>query len=84
MTVFKLHLLGRTQEEIGDVVVMRFSADLPKNAKPQAEHLTDFEPPIYNVWKQQKKSKGPKHFGNSEVRRLPMMLESLELLLKRF
>ena len=29
-----------------------------KNLKAAADHLTDFEPPLYNVWKQQEKSKG--------------------------
>ena len=33
-----------------------------------ADHAIDFEPPIYNIWKQQKKTKGSSHFGNSEVR----------------
>ena len=47
---------------------------MPKTLKPQAEHLTNFEPPIYNVWKQQKKSKGTKHFGNSEVQWLDNLL----------
>jgi len=36
--------------------------------KTQAEHLVDFDPPIYNIWKQQAKSEGSSHFGNSEVR----------------
>lgn len=38
---------------------------LDKNA---ANHESDFEPPIYNVWKQQTKSEGSSHFGNSESR----------------
>uniref|UniRef100_A0A6H1Z970 Putative methyltransferase n=1 Tax=viral metagenome TaxID=1070528 RepID=A0A6H1Z970_9ZZZZ len=33
-----------------------------------AAHATNFDPPIYNVWKQQEKSKGSSHFGNSEAR----------------
>ena len=36
--------------------------------KSLAEHATDFTPPIYNIWKQQTKTEGSKHFGNSEVR----------------
>jgi len=32
-----------------------------------ALHLTDFEPPLYNVWKQQTKSEGLEHFGNSDA-----------------
>ena len=34
-------------------------ASLPNLSKPQqsaAEHATDFEPPIYNIWKQKKKT----------------------------
>ena len=32
-----------------------------------AEHAIDFAVPVYNVWKQQNKSEGSEHFGNSEV-----------------
>lgn len=39
-----------------------------------ANHLTDFDPPIYNIWKQQEKSNGLNHFGNSEVRWLDNLL----------
>jgi len=35
---------------------------------------SDFTPPIYNVWKQQTKSDGPDHFGNSEIRWLDNLL----------
>jgi DNA modification methylase len=35
---------------------------------------SDFTPPIYNVWKQQTKSVGPDHFGNSESRWLENLL----------
>jgi hypothetical protein len=42
--------------------------------KAAASHATDFEPPIYNIWKQQTKSEGSSHFGNSEVRRLEKAL----------
>jgi ParB-like chromosome segregation protein Spo0J len=41
---------------------------LAENTKPAASHLTDFDPPIYNIWKQQEKSSGAEHFGNSEPR----------------
>jgi hypothetical protein len=54
-----------TQEEIAEEVgcdktdkALRVSgnpADLPENQKPSAHHATDFDPPIYNVWKQQKR-----------------------------
>jgi hypothetical protein len=43
-------------------------AKLPETSKPAASHLTDFDPPLYNVWKQQEKSAGLAHTGNSEVR----------------
>ena len=36
----------------------------------------DFEVPIYNVWKQQSKTAGVNHFGNSEVRRLNAALRA--------
>jgi len=39
-----------------------------------AEHATDFDLPIYNVWKQQTKTAGSGHFGNSEVRWLDNLL----------
>lgn len=35
---------------------------------------SDFNPPLYNVWKQQTKSSGPEHFGNSEKRWLENLL----------
>jgi hypothetical protein len=41
---------------------------LAKNEKAAADHAVDFDPPIYNIWKQQTKSDGSSHFGNSEVR----------------
>jgi len=41
---------------------------LAKSAQAAAEHATDFEPPIYNVWKQQEKTPASGHFGNSEIR----------------
>ena len=36
------------------------TADLPDAKKAAASHATDFEPPIYNVWKQQEKTAGGK------------------------
>jgi hypothetical protein len=48
--------------------VCRNMADLPKSDKADSEHATDFTPPIYNIWKQQEKTNGSSHFGNSEVR----------------
>jgi DNA-binding XRE family transcriptional regulator len=69
-----------TQQEIADSVgitkqaveqVCQETAGLPKLDKVDqsaAEHATDFTPPIYNIWKQQEKTNGSSHFGNSEVR----------------
>jgi hypothetical protein len=53
------------------------SAELPnlnKSDKAAAEHATDFDPPIYNIWKQQLKTNGSSHFGNSEIRWLDNLL----------
>ena len=75
--IFDLWLACYTQQEIANAVginkdtvseVCRNMADLPKSDKANSEHATDFTPPIYNIWKQQEKSNGSSHFGNSEVR----------------
>lgn len=47
---------------------------LPKSDRARAEHATEFDVPIYNIWKQQEKSAGSSHFGNSEVRWLDNLL----------
>jgi hypothetical protein len=39
-----------------------------ENPKACALHAVGFDPPIYNVWKQQEKSSGSQHFDNSEPR----------------
>jgi hypothetical protein len=81
--IFELWLACWTIEEIAaeagchkDTVseVCRNMANLPKSDKPAAEHATDFDPPIYNIWKQQTKTTGSSHFGNSEVRWLDNLL----------
>lgn len=59
--------VGCSVQPVKDVIT-DVSAELPKNLKPSAEHATSFEPPIYNIWKQQTKSEGSSHFGNSETR----------------
>jgi hypothetical protein len=41
--------------------------NLNKVDQSAAEHATDFTPPIYNIWKQQEKTNGSSHFGNSET-----------------
>lgn len=81
--IFDLWLACHTLDDIAaetdastsdvDRVVKKFSqngdfAELGKSAQAAAEHATDFDPPIYNVWKQQDKSNANSHFGNSEVR----------------
>jgi hypothetical protein len=81
--VFAMWLACHTQQEIADAVgwsqpavkaeidtFINFhdSGRIDKSARNLANHETDFEPPIYNVWKQQSKSEGSSHFGNSEIR----------------
>lgn len=78
--IFDLWMACWTAEEIADACcvdkaqVSRIcceAADLPKLNKPDraaAEHATDFDVPLYNVWKQQEKTAGSSHFGNSDVR----------------
>lgn len=60
--------VGATQGEIAKSIPKGESAELNKSQQSAAEHATDFDPPIYNIWKQQTKSDGSSHFGNSEVR----------------
>ena len=56
-----------SEKEVGKIV-SDLSAELPKGQKANSEHATDFTLPIYNIWKQQEKTNGSSHFGNSEVR----------------
>jgi len=76
--IFELWLAGNTEKEIGELVgltqqaVSQQTADSPnvvnlnKTDQAAAEHATDFSIPVYNIWKQQTKSEGSNHFGNSE------------------
>jgi hypothetical protein len=64
-----------TQEEIAEAVgVPRKTIDdwTDDFGESPADGLSPFpsgfEPPIYNVWKQQTKSNAVSHFGNSEAR----------------
>ncbi len=75
--IFEMWLACYTQEEIAAACdcdkaqVSRICcemAELPECNKPAASHFVDFEVPLYNVWKQQERTPGSKHFGNSEVR----------------
>lgn len=84
--IFELWLACWSDQEIANEVgverstVTKLSDDfvkignLAKNHKAAAEHATDFDPPIYNIWKQQEKTNGTYHFGNSEVRWLDNLL----------
>lgn len=74
--IFEMWLACHTQEEIAEAVnvdqatvareIMQFG-NLADSHKPAAAHLTDFAPPLYNVWRKQEKTPGSSHFGNSEV-----------------
>ena len=74
--IFEMWLACHTQEEIaeavgcsqGEVAKSIPNGELAEQNKPAASHLTDFEPPLYNVWKQQSRTPGSSHFGNSETR----------------
>jgi hypothetical protein len=84
--IFDLWLACWTEEEIGETVgcdkatVSRIINDLLQDgnlAKLQriaALHQVDFDPPLYNIWKQQTKTPSSSHFGNSEVRWLDNLL----------
>lgn len=62
-------LEGLSRPQVTEIVSEFSDLKIPtKSEQATAEHATDFDPPIYNVWKQQEKSKGSGHFGNSEVR----------------
>lgn len=60
--------VGVTQAEIAKSIPNGDLAELNKSDRAAAEHATDFEVPIYNIWKQQKKTNETNHFGNSEMR----------------
>ena len=78
--IHRMWLRCRTQEEIAEAIgcprktvddQIGTFGDLVqeyRSAKTAAEHETDYESAFYNIWKQQTKSDGPSHFGNSEVR----------------
>ena len=78
--VFDLWLACYTQEEIADKLGLQQQTisgwldgltdfgQMSESSKVAAEHATDFDRPLYNVWKQQQKTPGSEHFGNSESR----------------
>jgi len=78
--IFEKWLACWTREEIGgseDVgkgtvsEIWSVFADLQKLTKSDQTLATysepDWKPPIYNIWKQQTKTEGVNHFGNSEI-----------------
>src|SRR4030095_8609532 len=68
------------RESVAKATVSEICSKIPdleklnKSDSAAAEHATDFDLPIYNVWKQQEKTSGSTHYGNSEVRWLDNML----------
>ena len=66
--------VGLTQAEIAKSIPNGDIAEMNKTDRAAADHATDFEAPIYNVWKQQEKSSSVSHFGNSEVRRREILV----------
>ncbi|MDR1579151.1 MAG: hypothetical protein LBS35_02240 [Synergistaceae bacterium] len=56
--------VGCTKETVSEICQKQYRDT--ESDKPAANHLIDYEPPIYNIWKQQTKSTGSKHFGNSK------------------
>lgn len=73
--ILNLWLASYSQEEIADAVgisrsqvseIVSGSAKLPKPAEAAANHLVDFEVPLYNVWKFMEKPGGSSRFGYTE------------------
>jgi C4-dicarboxylate-specific signal transduction histidine kinase len=75
--IFDLWMACHTQEEIAErenierSTLANIAAEfvqigkLAEKDKAAASHATDFDPPLYNIWKQQEKTSGSSHFGNS-------------------
>lgn len=82
--IFDMWLACHTQEDIAEAVgltdrgvakiITKQTAELPKVRKPHADHLVEFTPPLYNVWKWQNKSEGSTHYGNTEATILDNLL----------
>lgn len=71
----EMWLACATQEEIAEAVGVHvdtasdWSKGFSESPEPGlSEFPPGFEPPIYNVWKQQAKTNAVSHFGNSETR----------------
>jgi DNA-binding XRE family transcriptional regulator len=78
---FAMWLSCHTQEEIADAVgvprqtISGWEAKFAEISEADnSAYSLNFTPPLYNVWKQQTKTSGPSHFGNSEVRWLDNLL----------
>ncbi len=78
---FAMWLSCHTQEEIAEAVelsegaINEWTKDFLRISEDdKVRNPADFDPPIYNVWKQQTKTAGVNHFGNSEVRWLDNLL----------
>ena len=83
--IFSKWLACWTQDEIAEsegISVRQFrdlfrisrTGKLPKSSQTLATYSEPDWTPIYNVWKQQTKTPGVDHFGNSEVRLLDNLL----------
>ena len=70
--------VGWSQPKVTDFITKRQMAVSDKPSSPEytrANHAEEaFKTPIYNIWKQQEKTSGSSHFGNSEVRWLDNLL----------
>lgn len=80
-TAYALWLACHTQQEIAERInaprqtVTEWVKDFAElSVADISAFSSDFTPPIYNIWKQQTKSSGPDHFGNSEPRWLENLL----------
>lgn len=78
---FGLWLACHTQEEIAKAVdvaqntVTGWEKEfIEKSITDNLINSPDFDPPLYNIWKQQSKSNKVDHFGNSEPRWLENLL----------
>ena len=60
--------LERKSEKQQREIEERRQKKIVETNKDNSEHALDFQIPIYNVWKQQEKTEGLSHFGNSDVR----------------
>jgi hypothetical protein len=67
--------VGITQGEVAKTIPHGEPAELNKSDRAAADHATDFDVPIYNVWKRQDRTPGfSDHFGYSDVRWLDNLL----------